>query len=127
MSGRTLYIEEHENDGAPCRCGSCDWRGTFAELNEVTDGALTAGDASPAGRCPDEDCDSFAYLNRPEDRAQDALRALIQLGVRPKGLDFASDRLLASREGKPLAELEAAVSEAWGRKVTIAIVVAPGA
>lgn len=72
---RSLYIEEHENDDDPCDCGNCDWKGTFADLLPVDDGALTAGDPSFAGRCPE--CDSVAYLDRPQDRAGDALRHLI--------------------------------------------------
>lgn len=58
---------------APARCGSCSWRGTSDELEDIEDCALDAGDPSPAGRCPDPDCGCIAYLDRPKDRAPEAM------------------------------------------------------
>lgn len=74
MSGRTLYIEDAE-PAAPCVCSNCEWKGAAVLLLPATDGSLTPGDPSFAGRCPD--CDSVAYLDRPKDQAMDALNHLI--------------------------------------------------
>lgn len=78
MSGRTLYIEEHEDDSTPVTGCGCerDRPLTFGECDPVTDGALTAGDPSPCARCPD--CDGLIYLDRPIDRATDAVRDLVR-------------------------------------------------
>lgn len=46
-----------------CHCSNCDWTGTADQLNEIGDAILTPGDPSPAGRCPDEECDALAYVD----------------------------------------------------------------
>lgn len=76
MSGRHLYIEDHPDKHCSVTGCGCGWKGNVALMNPVTDGALTAGDASPAGRCPL--CDELVYLNRPQDRAVNALLALLR-------------------------------------------------
>lgn len=68
--GRDLITIEVADDTAPCVCGSCTWRGLASDLREVEGAILTAGDPSPAGRCPDDDCGALAYLNAPIDRAR---------------------------------------------------------
>jgi hypothetical protein len=74
MSRLLIIIEHHGDDADPVACGSCDWTGTAGDVEEVTDCILTAGDASPVGRCPE--CDSLAYLVRPVDLAQNAVCAV---------------------------------------------------
>lgn len=76
MSGRILYIEtDGEPDNTPVTGCGCGWKGTLGKCDPVTGGALTAGDASPCGRCPK--CDCFIYLDRPKDRAIDALESVL--------------------------------------------------
>lgn len=48
----------------PCQCQNCEWTGGFAGLAPIGDCALTPGDPSPAGRCPE--CDTLAYVVKPE-------------------------------------------------------------
>lgn len=113
MSGRHLYIEEHDDDATPVTgCGCEGAARTFGECEPVTDGALTAGDPSPCARCPD--CDGLVYLDRPQDRAGDALRHLIwryaQEKPGPQG-SYVNARI----------RLENALGEALGRSVTITI------
>jgi hypothetical protein len=72
MAGRTLYIEDHDDDATPISGCSCAAPRTYGECDPVTDGVLTPGDPSPCGRCPE--CDELVYLDRPEDRAVDAAR-----------------------------------------------------
>lgn len=55
-------------EDAPCQCSGCDWSGVAQAVSPIGDCHLTAGDASPAGRCPE--CDSLVYLQRPIDKAQ---------------------------------------------------------
>lgn len=69
----TVYykVEDVDDMGAsPCRCGSCGWTGPANETAAIESCALTPGDASPVGRCPDKDCGALCYLDRPEDRRQ---------------------------------------------------------
>lgn len=40
----------------PVECGACDWKGTYAEVEEIDECSLTPGDPSPAGRCPHPQC-----------------------------------------------------------------------
>lgn len=40
--------------------GGCNWRGRFYQLRAIDGCALTPGDPSPAGRCPE--CDALAYV-----------------------------------------------------------------
>lgn len=54
-------VEDAEN--AACTCSDCGWTGTADATTDVQDCALTPGDPSPVGRCPE--CDSLAYLDRP--------------------------------------------------------------
>jgi hypothetical protein len=81
MSGRIITIAHHGSSLDPCSCSNCDWSGPADALSGVVDADLTAGDASPAGRCPD--CDCLAYLERPKDllreHAAEFARAAAQL------------------------------------------------
>lgn len=58
--GDPILIEHHGTDDALCLCENCDWRGPFSALAEPEGAILTAGDPSPAGRCPE--CGTLAYL-----------------------------------------------------------------
>lgn len=53
------YAEIEEDNDTPVRC-ACDWRGTFADVAEIDECALTPGDPSPIGRCPE--CDELVYV-----------------------------------------------------------------
>lgn len=46
-------------DEARCECGNCEWQGRADETEEIGDCALTPGDPSPAGRCPE--CQALVY------------------------------------------------------------------
>jgi hypothetical protein len=46
--------------GAKVVCGGCDWEGTVEDVIEIDECILTAGDASPAGRCPE--CEALVYV-----------------------------------------------------------------
>lgn len=52
-------IEVWAPDNAPVEC-SCGWHGTAETVADIERCALTAGDPSPIGRCPD--CDGLVYL-----------------------------------------------------------------
>lgn len=76
MENYTVEMDE-PNESTICQCGSCDWRGPFSKLIEIGDCSLTSGDGSPAGRCPDSDCESLAYLvDDPLTRAQSSISGL---------------------------------------------------
>lgn len=65
---------DRPDDETPCECGDCGWKGTYAALAGIEDCALTPGDPSPAGRCPE--CDSLAYVDKPAEAPADLLAAL---------------------------------------------------
>ena len=50
------------DDGAAVECGACEWAGTGADLDLMTDfeERVTAGEVCPAGQCPD--CGALAYV-----------------------------------------------------------------
>lgn len=118
----TAEIDGHELTGEPCRCGDCDWKGEAQALRPIGDCGLNPGDASPAGRCPE--CDTLAYLDRPIDRATDALAALFRQGLPPKGLSAEDLAKRLQFERDQLAALEAAITEAWGVERAMVTIVA---
>jgi len=71
----------NDEDDRPCKCGTCDWRGTESDLTihlaEIPGlgERLDAGATVPAGECPE--CGYLAYLSEPENAPdlRDALRA----------------------------------------------------
>ena len=65
MGWKHITIERPE-EGTPCKCGGCEWSGPAAHLNEIGDVYITAGDPTPAGRCPE--CDSLAYVDTQKSR-----------------------------------------------------------
>lgn len=77
MSRDVIYIEECDPGLRVAGCG-CEWSdtGTTDTMLTCDDAILTAGDASPAGRCPE--CLGLVYLDRPEDRARDAAPAMLE-------------------------------------------------
>lgn len=77
MSGNSIVIESNAPETSPVIGCGCDWRGTLADVEDVneTGATLEAGDASPAGRCPE--CGGLVYLDRPEDRARDNAPAML--------------------------------------------------
>lgn len=63
------------DDGAPVGCSGCGWTGKARDVAPIDGCALTAGDPSPVGRCPE--CDSLAYVvGGIYDAAPDLLAAL---------------------------------------------------
>lgn len=78
MTTGPYAVEEVEDAGdASCSCSNCDWKGAASETQDIGDCALTPGDASPVGRCPE--CDCLAYLDQPlrPDAEKQTLGALI--------------------------------------------------
>ena len=53
-------VEVWAPDGVLTTCGNCDWEGPIEDLQPIESCALTAGDPSPAGRCPE--CGTLAYI-----------------------------------------------------------------
>ena len=47
----------------PCECDECEWRGLGKHMLTIWKCALTPGDQSPAGRCPE--CGALAYVSGP--------------------------------------------------------------
>ena len=82
----------------PCACSSCAWTGATNALVEIVDCALTPGDASPAGRCPE--CGSLAYLDRTEDRARDVAPYLLRVLRQIQEGSAENGRWLAVLEGR---------------------------
>lgn len=67
-----LVDELVAQEGQQVECQDCDWTGTVEETRPIEACALTAGDPSPAGRCPK--CDTLAYVLDPlHDAAPDLL------------------------------------------------------
>lgn len=61
MTTDSYVVTEVEDVGdVACVCGGCDWIGTADLVANIGDCALTPGDASPVGRCPE--CDSLCYI-----------------------------------------------------------------
>lgn len=77
MAERITIEQDQHDDGTPCACSDCDWKGPVEALDAPDGAVLTPGDASPAGRCPA--CGSLAYLDTPQSRAEDAFRDLLRL------------------------------------------------
>lgn len=75
MPMQTYNAEIDIQDDAAVSCGSCSWKAKARELVPIDGCALTPGDPSPAGRCPE--CDALAYVDLPEDDAPAALRDLL--------------------------------------------------
>lgn len=72
-------VTEVEDAGdRPCHCSDCEWAGAADLTVEIGTCALTPGDPSPVGRCPQ--CDSLAYLDG-EIRAGGTLRMFSTEGV----------------------------------------------
>lgn len=62
-TGPYLVAEVEDANNTPCTCEACGWTGTADATAEIEDCALTPGDPSPVGRCPE--CDWLAYVDRP--------------------------------------------------------------
>jgi len=62
-TGAYRVAEVDAADNAACTCDNCGWTGTADATAEIEDCALTPGDPSPVGRCPE--CDWLAYVDRP--------------------------------------------------------------
>lgn len=75
MTTGPYQVAEVEDAGeAACTCDNCDWVGTADKTVDIQDCALTPGDASPVGRCPE--CDGLCYLDKRlrEEGAVDPLK-----------------------------------------------------
>lgn len=95
MARECIDIEAPDQD-APCACGGCGWRGPARDLLQIEGCTLTPGDPSPAGRCPDEECESLAYLDRTVDRARDAGFEMLNLLRRICGREYVQAEFLAA-------------------------------
>jgi hypothetical protein len=107
MPVRTYRAEIDVDDESPASC-DCGWRGPAGKLLPIDDCALTPGDPSPAGRCPD--CEGLAYLVRYDDAAgalRDLLEQLRGIGIYVPGL---SEGQWADAEGLSFTRAEFALS-----------------
>lgn len=109
MSGRTLYIDDPDNGDTPVWGCGCGWEGAASDVDLCTDGVLTPGDHCPVGRCPE--CDAMVYLDRPLDRAENALRHLIRLYERGE----------IGGRAEALTALEDALAEATGASARLSL------
>lgn len=68
------------DENAMCQCGACGYQCPMTDLDPIDNCALTPGDQSPAGRCPDktdedgEICGALCYVVKPD--PNDAIAAL---------------------------------------------------
>lgn len=62
-TGPYRVIEVEDAGTAPCSCDNCTWQGPANKTVEVKDCALSPGDPSPVGRCPE--CSGMTYLDAP--------------------------------------------------------------
>ena len=62
-SGPYKVAEVVDAGDAPCACEGCDWTGPAGSTTDIESCALTPGDSSPVGRCPE--CDTLCYLLAP--------------------------------------------------------------
>lgn len=61
----SYFVEEvYIKEGAVLVCSACEWTGDDSQTAEIEGCALSAGDPSPAGRCPE--CDSLVYVREEE-------------------------------------------------------------
>lgn len=72
----TATIDEPE-DTDPCVCGNCGETHEWQNLIEVDEAELTPGDASPAGRCPEDGCGALCYIDKPRHRAENNAEAML--------------------------------------------------
>lgn len=67
-------IDPEPKVSASCKCANCGWVGPFSDLSDIQECALTPGDASPAGRCPN--CDMLAYVQELTDVMDEDVRII---------------------------------------------------
>jgi len=124
-TGPYLVAEVEDADNTPCTCEACGWTGTADAVDEIEDCALTPGDPSPVGRCPE--CDWLAYVDRPL-RANPLDLRLLQMvcdlehylcAIRDETLDGSEPEL-----GK-LLQSSAALREAFAQRTEVVQPMAP--
>ena len=62
-TGAYNVVEVEDAGEALCVCEGCHWTGPASATDEIEDCALSPGDPSPVGRCPE--CDTLCYLKAP--------------------------------------------------------------
>lgn len=73
MTTNGYRVDEVEDMGkSPCSCSNCSWTGSAQLTNDIGACALTPGDPSPVGRCPE--CDCLAYIAKENPRRWVQLR-----------------------------------------------------
>jgi len=125
-TGPYLVAEVEDADNTPCTCEACGWTGTADAVDEIEDCALTPGDPSPVGRCPE--CDWLAYVDRPLRANPLDLRLLEMVcdlehylcAIRDETLDGSEPEL-----GK-LLQKSAALREAFAQRTEVVKPMAPG-
>lgn len=60
MTSPYRVLEVYIEPGSEIVCSNCDWQGLPDALLDIEDCYLTAGDPSPAGRCPE--CEALTYV-----------------------------------------------------------------
>ena len=124
-TGPYLVAEVEDADNTPCTCEACGWTGTADAVDEIEDCALTPGDPSPVGRCPE--CDWLAYVDRPLRANPLDLRLLEMVcdlehylcAIRDETLDGSEPEL-----GK-LLQKSAALREAFAQRTEVVQPMAP--
>lgn len=117
MSRRIITITHHGSGLDPCSCSNCDWTGPAEALTPVVDADLSAGDASPAGRCPD--CDCLTYLERPKDLLREHAADFARAAAHLAWADDDDDALQRARDLARLAFGHAGIDPEAARRLGI--------
>lgn len=66
MSETKTAMNTHIEDGTPCECDNCDWRGTSEQVEDIASigERLDPGGEVPVGQCPE--CGSLCYVSTPD-------------------------------------------------------------
>ncbi len=95
---------DHVDDCQPSCCGNCGWVGVAADTAEIEECALTPGDPSPVGRCPE--CDSIAYVKMAPSPAFHGVAHVLREGLRLMPLGSKARAAWLSRASTVLAAFE---------------------
>lgn len=124
-TGPYRVAEVEDADNTPCTCENCGWTGTADAVDEIEDCALTPGDPSPVGRCPE--CDCLAYVERPLRANPLDLRLLEMVCELEDYLCAIRDETLDGSEPElaKLLQKSAALREAFAQRTEVVQPMAP--
>lgn len=118
MTTKSYRVDEVEDMGiSPCSCSNCNWAGPAQDAQEIGSCALTPGDPSPVGRCPE--CDCLAYIAKENPQYWVKLRAKLKPANfwRLWNLEY-TKRVLKTAPGSPMAS---SLLSCWPERVQRAL------